>query len=69
MMLRSLTLSLLAAAVGVTGLVATKPAVAAGEQFIPMLVYRTGPYAPSGIPAPTPPAVSRRRMGFATTIR
>ncbi len=23
---------------------------AAGEQFIPMLVYRTGPYAPSGIP-------------------
>ena len=50
MTLRSLTLSLLAAVVGVTGLVATKPAVAAGEQFIPMLVYRTGPYAPSGIP-------------------
>ena len=50
MMLRSLALSLLAAVVGVTGLVATKPAVAAGEQFIPMLVYRTGPYAPSGIP-------------------
>jgi branched-chain amino acid transport system substrate-binding protein len=26
------------------------PAAAQNEQFIPMLVYRTGPYAPSGIP-------------------
>jgi len=26
------------------------PALAAGEDFIPLLVYRTGPYAPSGIP-------------------
>jgi branched-chain amino acid transport system substrate-binding protein len=24
--------------------------VAAKEQFIPLLVYRTGPYAPNGIP-------------------
>ncbi|MDH3669599.1 MAG: ABC transporter substrate-binding protein [Gammaproteobacteria bacterium] len=31
------------------GLFATQ-AVAQNEQFIPMLVYRTGPYAPSGIP-------------------
>ena len=26
------------------------PASAAGEQFVPLLVYRTGPYAPNGIP-------------------
>jgi branched-chain amino acid transport system substrate-binding protein len=26
------------------------PAYAAGEQFFPLLVYRTGPYAPNGIP-------------------
>ncbi|HIM46771.1 MAG TPA: ABC transporter permease, partial [Alphaproteobacteria bacterium] len=26
-------------------------AQAAGEQFIPLLVYRTGPYAPNGIPS------------------
>jgi len=43
----------LAAAAGAVGLsaLATSPAFAASdEQFIPMLVYRTGPYAPSGIP-------------------
>jgi branched-chain amino acid transport system substrate-binding protein len=28
----------------------TAPAVAQNEQFIPSLVYRTGPYAPNGIP-------------------
>ncbi len=32
-----------------SGLFATQ-AVAQNEQFMPMLVYRTGPYAPSGIP-------------------
>ena len=26
------------------------PVLAAGEQFVPLLVYRTGPYAPNGIP-------------------
>ena len=26
------------------------PRVGPNEQFIPLLVYRTGPYAPSGIP-------------------
>src|SRR5947199_8480786 len=26
------------------------PAMAQNEQFIPRLVYRTGPYAPNGIP-------------------
>ena len=49
-MLRNLTLALLGAVVGVAGMAATSPAAVADEQFIPMLVYRTGPYAPSGIP-------------------
>ena len=47
---RKLTLVLVGAAIGVTGVLGTAPAVAQNEQFIPMLVYRTGPYAPSGIP-------------------
>ena len=38
----------LAAAIGAVA-VAT-PAMAQGEQFVPSLVYRTGPYAPNGIP-------------------
>ena len=44
-------LSLVAAgfAVAVTGIAATK-VMAAGEVFLPLLVYRTGPYAPNGIP-------------------
>jgi branched-chain amino acid transport system substrate-binding protein len=49
-MLRNLILILLGGVLGVTGVVATTPVVEADEQFIPMLVYRTGPYAPSGIP-------------------
>ena len=49
MKFRHLILATLAVAVGVTGVFAAKVAAAA-EQFIPMLVYRTGPYAPSGIP-------------------
>lgn len=49
MKFRHLLLATLAVAVGVTGVFAAKVAAAA-EQFIPMLVYRTGPYAPSGIP-------------------
>jgi len=33
------------------GLIGLKPAAQAqNEQFIPALVYRTGPYAPNGIP-------------------
>jgi branched-chain amino acid transport system substrate-binding protein len=47
---RTLTLALLGAAVGVSGLLPAAPALAQNEQFIPMLVYRTGAYAPSGIP-------------------
>ncbi|MGE0034758.1 MAG: ABC transporter substrate-binding protein [Xanthobacteraceae bacterium] len=38
----------LAAAVGST--LAAAPALAQNEQFIPHLVYRTGPYAPNGVP-------------------
>jgi branched-chain amino acid transport system substrate-binding protein len=43
------TLALAATALGVTAL--AEPALAqANEQFLPALVYRTGPYAPNGIP-------------------
>ena len=43
------TLALAAAALGVTAI--AEPALAqANEQFLPLLVYRTGPYAPNGIP-------------------
>jgi branched-chain amino acid transport system substrate-binding protein len=48
MKLKALLIAALAAAVAVTPLV---PAVAQQSSiFIPLLVYRTGPYAPSGIP-------------------
>ena len=44
-----LTLAFAATALGVTAL--AEPALAqANEQFLPSLVYRTGPYAPNGIP-------------------
>ncbi len=49
MNIRTIILGAVAATVGLSGLAATA-AVAQNEQFIPMLVYRTGPYAPSGIP-------------------
>src|SRR6266700_3848935 len=43
------TLAVAAAALGVT--VIAEPALAqANEQFLPSLVYRTGPYAPNGVP-------------------
>ena len=48
MSLRKLTLGVVAAAaLAVPGAL---PATAADEVFFPLLVYRTGPYAPSGIP-------------------
>ena len=47
--MRKLTLALAALALGAT--VMAEPAMAQqNEQFIPLLVYRTGPYAPNGIP-------------------
>ena len=50
MKMRSLMLAAVGAVIGVTGVVEVKNAYAAEEQFFPVLVYRTGPYAPSGIP-------------------
>jgi branched-chain amino acid transport system substrate-binding protein len=38
------------AAVALLGTIAAAPALAQNEQFLPSLVYRTGPYAPNGIP-------------------
>ena len=39
-----------AAAAVVAAPIFASPALADGEQFLPLLVYRTGPYAPNGIP-------------------
>ena len=50
MKMRSVMLAAVGAVIGVTGVVEVKNAYAAEEQFFPLLVYRTGPYAPSGIP-------------------
>jgi branched-chain amino acid transport system substrate-binding protein len=41
---------LIAGAAAALGMAAAQDARADGEQFIPRLVYRTGPYAPNGIP-------------------
>jgi branched-chain amino acid transport system substrate-binding protein len=49
MMFRKLGLAAVAA-VTLTGSVAATAPVAAQEQFVPLLVYRTGPFAPNGIP-------------------
>ena len=46
--MRKFTLALVAAALGVAATAA--PALAQNEQFLPALVYRTGPYAVNGIP-------------------
>ena len=46
--MKSKTLALALALVGAATL--AEPAVAQNEQFLPSLVYRTGPYAPNGIP-------------------
>ena len=47
-MIRKMTLATVGLAVAIVGV--ASGALAQNEQFIPMLVYRTGPYAPSGIP-------------------
>ncbi len=49
MRIRTLILAAMTGAVAL-GAAAQTPAQAQNEQFFPMLVYRTGPYAPSGIP-------------------
>lgn len=50
MQLRKLGLALAAAVTGLSAFAATAPAMAEDSQFIPLLTYRTGPYAPNGIP-------------------
>jgi branched-chain amino acid transport system substrate-binding protein len=47
MMLKFLGAAVVAA---VGGVAFTVPALAQNEQFIPALVYRTGAYAPNGVP-------------------
>ncbi|MSP51329.1 MAG: ABC transporter permease [Alphaproteobacteria bacterium] len=49
MALNRLSFAALGAALAVTGMVALE--ARAADQYIPLLVYRTGPYAPSGIPS------------------
>lgn len=44
-------LSVITAIACMGGVPFISPALAQGDQFIPLLVYRTGPYAPSGIPS------------------
>ena len=46
-MIRKL-MAIAAAAAGLTAI--AEPALAQNEQFVPGLVYRTGPYAPNGVP-------------------
>ncbi|MCW9045593.1 MAG: ABC transporter substrate-binding protein [Alphaproteobacteria bacterium] len=49
MKLKKLILAAVGMAVGITGLTVAEP-VQADEQYMPLLVYRSGPYAPGGIP-------------------
>jgi branched-chain amino acid transport system substrate-binding protein len=46
--MRKVILGLVAAGLGTAA--ASAPALAQQEQFLPSLVYRTGPYAPNGVP-------------------
>ena len=46
--MRKVVLGLVAAGLGAAAVSA--PALAQQEQFLPALVYRTGPYAPNGVP-------------------
>ena len=50
MKIRDLILAVAALATAATSLVATPVQAQAKEQFFPLLSYRTGPYAPNGIP-------------------
>jgi branched-chain amino acid transport system substrate-binding protein len=51
MKLRQIVLAVAVAATGLTSaLVSTQAAAQAKEQFFPVLVYRTGAYAPNGVP-------------------
>lgn len=50
MKIRHLILAVAAVAVGASSLVSTAAYAQAKEQFFPLLSYRTGPYAPNGVP-------------------
>ena len=50
MKIRNLILAVAALAVSATSLVSTPSFAQAKEQFFPLLSYRTGPYAPNGVP-------------------
>ncbi|RYG06992.1 MAG: ABC transporter permease, partial [Burkholderiales bacterium] len=50
MKLRNLVLAATLAAAGATSVMPTAAFAQAKEQFLPVLSYRTGPYAPNGVP-------------------
>ena len=50
MKLRNVVLAVAVVAASVSSFVATSAFAQAKEQFIPVLSYRTGPYAPNGVP-------------------
>ena len=50
MKVRNVILAIAALAAGASSLVATTAYAQAKEQFIPVLSYRTGAYAPNGVP-------------------
>jgi branched-chain amino acid transport system substrate-binding protein len=50
MKIRNLILAIAAVATGASALVSTAAYAQAKEQFFPLLSYRTGPYAPNGVP-------------------
>ncbi len=50
MKVRNVILAIAAIAAGASSLVATTAYAQAKEQFFPLLSYRTGPYAPNGVP-------------------
>ena len=50
MKIRNLILAVAAVATGAASLVTTSAYAQAKEQFFPLLSYRTGPYAPNGVP-------------------
>ena len=50
MKIRNLILAVAAVAAGASSMVTTNAMAQAKEQFFPLLSYRTGPYAPNGVP-------------------
>jgi branched-chain amino acid transport system substrate-binding protein len=50
MKIRNLILAVAAVAAGASSIVTTSAFAQAKEQFFPLLSYRTGPYAPNGVP-------------------